>query len=190
MTPDNEVTICVLVTIGCGFLAYVDVVGLAMAGMVIKDQNEIGAAIGMTATVRTGISTVGTAIYTTVLSNRLTNNISSLVPAALIKAGLPNSSVAAWLKAFAAGSPTALGSVKGNNPAITAAGQHAYQVAQSQAYRTVFLSTIAFSGIAVILSFFTPSADAVMTSNVATTLHKRNETEVVAGKGTESHSQV
>lgn len=182
LAADNKATICALCTIATAFFGYVDVVGLAMAGMVITDQKEIGAAIGITASIRSGISTVATAVYTTVLSNRLGKNIPAIVPPALIKAGLPVSSVAAWLSANTVGTPMAFASVKGNNPAIMAAGVHAFKMASAQAYRTVFLTTLAFWGVGLGLTFFTPNADPHMTSNVATTLHKRNDTEIVALK--------
>jgi hypothetical protein len=109
-------------------------------------------------------------------------NIPAIVPPALIKAGLPVSSVAAWLSANTVGTPMAFASVKGNNPAIMAAGVHAFKMASAQAYRTVFLTTLAFWGVGLGLTFFTPNADPHMTSNVATTLHKRNDTEIVALK--------
>ena len=172
-----------LVTLGLICLGYLDVVGLAMSGMVIKDQKEIGAAMGIATSIRSGISTIGTAIYTTILDNRLGKNIPAIVPQALIAAGLPASSVPAWMTAKAAGTAAGFASVKGNTPAIMAAGDYAYKVASADAYRTVFLSTIAFSAIALILSFFAPNVDNLMTSDVATTLHKRGHTDIIPSKG-------
>lgn len=44
-------------------------------------------------------------------------------------------------------------------------------MANSDAYRTVFYSTIAFTGLAVVLSFFAPNVDDKMTSKIAVILH-------------------
>lgn len=48
---------------------------------------------------------------------------------------------------------TAIMSVPGINMDIQAAAGMAYQMANSQAYKTVFLSTIAFSGLSIIMLF-------------------------------------
>jgi hypothetical protein len=42
--------------------------------------------------------------------------------------------------------------------------------------------TIVFSGIRIILSFFAPNVNRLLTSNVTVTLHQRN-TDVVVGSG-------
>lgn len=61
--------------------------------------------------------------------------------------------------------------IPGLNNDILAAGTRAYRVANAQAYSTVFYSTIAFTGIAIILSFFSPNVDEKMTGQVAVTLN-------------------
>jgi hypothetical protein len=48
----------------------------------------------------------------------------------------------------------------------------AYKTASAQAYSTVFYTTIAFSGIAVVISFFSPNVDDKMTGEIAVTLGK------------------
>ena len=173
---------CALVGVGAFFLGYLDCVGLTMAGMVIADQKDIGAAIGMAASIRSGIASIGTAVYSVILSNRLDTTIPAVVPPAVIKAGLPASSVPAFMTAMTVGTPAAFDAVPGLNPAILAVGTAAHKVASAQAFSTVFYATIAFSGVGLILSFFAPSADSQMTNQVATTLHGRKETDVIAAK--------
>jgi hypothetical protein len=53
-----------LLTIGSMFLGYIDSIGLAMAGICIDDQKDIGTAVGIAGSVRSAVSTICTAIYT------------------------------------------------------------------------------------------------------------------------------
>lgn len=89
-----------------------------------------------------------------------------MIPA-ITEAGLPEDSVAMFLSGLTTGSFTGI-------PALTdqvlAAGQRAYKIANAQAFRTVFFTTIAFSGVAVALSLFAPNVDEKMTGQVAVTL--------------------
>lgn len=150
---------------------YLDSVGLAMAGICIRDQRDIGTAIGITGSVRAGVSTIGTAVYTVILSSRLAKNLPAYVGPAVTAAGLPESSVAAFLGVLSAsGNLTA---VPGATGAVVVAGEAAYKLAKVQAYQTVFYSTLAFSGVAVILALCSPNVDDEMTEKVATTLHRQ-----------------
>lgn len=69
------------------------------------------------------------------------------------------------------GLPSALAAVPGLTPTISAAGALAYRHAYMDAYRTVFLVSIAFGGLGIIVSFFVPNVDKNMTNSIATTLH-------------------
>lgn len=116
------------------------------------------------------------------MTNRLASTIPASVPAALTHAGLPPSSVADWLAAYAIGTPAAFKGVAGNTAAIDAIGAAAYKEAVAKAFRTVYLVTIAFSGVGLILSFFCPNADKLLTSDVATKLHGRKGEKAMAEK--------
>ncbi|CAK7203588.1 hypothetical protein SEUCBS139899_006325 [Sporothrix eucalyptigena] len=182
VSPTNLTTTAVLITLGCWALGYTDSVGLAMAGIVIDDQRDIGTAVGLAGSIRNTISTIGTAVYTVILSNRLAQTIPAEVPPALVSAGLPSSSVADFITAYASGSAAALAAVPGINSTILEAGTFAYKHASADAYRTVFLSTIAFSGVAIIFAFFTADGTKRMTRDVAATLHQRSNVRLV-GEG-------
>lgn len=69
MTPTNLPTTAALITVGTWALGYTDSVGLAMAGIVIQDQNDIGTAVGLAGCIRNTISTIGTAIYSVGVSH-------------------------------------------------------------------------------------------------------------------------
>lgn len=166
-------------TTGCFLTGYLDSIGLAMASIYIKDQRDIGTAVGITGAVRAAVSTIGTATYSIILSDKLAHNIPALVPAAATNAGLPASSVLQFLSALSgAGNLTA---VPGVNQQIIAAGTAAYELASVKAYRVVFLSTIAFGAVGIILALFTPNVDEQMTDTVTTTLHGKDQ-EVVGAE--------
>lgn len=63
VTPSNLPTTAALITIGSWALGYTDSVGLAMCGIAIDDQNDIGTAVGLAGCIRNTISTIGTAVY-------------------------------------------------------------------------------------------------------------------------------
>jgi hypothetical protein len=111
-----------------------------------------------------------------ILSNRIATTVPEKVIPAITGAGLPTSSVASFLAGFATGE---FGEVEGITPQILAAGARAYKVANADAYRTVFLTTIAFTGIALIASVFLPNVEDRMTGKVATALHNRGDENVV-----------
>jgi hypothetical protein len=98
------------------------------------------------------------------------------VPLKLIAAGLPPSSIAAFLDAITVGTLEAFSKVVGLTSAIESVGIAAYKVASSHAYQTIFYSTIAFSALGIICSLGAPNVDELMTDKVVVTLHKgKNE---------------
>jgi len=114
-----------------------------------------------------------------VLANRLAQTVPAEVPPAVTQAGLPASSVPAYMLGLTSGS---FADVPGVNDGVLAAGMRAYRLANSQAYSTVFYTTIAFTGVAVVLSFFSPNVDDKMTGQIAVTLHKGDADDVVTEK--------
>lgn len=118
-------------------------------------------------------------MYISVLNNRLAQTVPAEVPKALLQAGLPASSVPSFLSDLSTGS---FNDVPGLNTTILAAGMRAYRFANAHAYSTVFYTTIAFTGIAIILSFFSPNVDDKMTSKIAVTLHNGGNENIVEEK--------
>jgi hypothetical protein len=175
-----------LIYVGCFFIGWNETVCLANSTILVKDQKMIGAAGGVAGSMRAFICAILIAIYVTILTNRLTTTISTQVPAAVIAAGLPADSVVSFLGAFSIGTPEAFAAVPGITPSILAIGTRAYKVANADAFRTVYLSTIAFSGIAVILTFFAPNVDELMTHKVASTL--RNEDDKLTRERTTEYT--
>ncbi|KJR86888.1 siderophore iron transporter [Sporothrix schenckii 1099-18] len=163
-----------LLTVGCFFIGWNETVCLANATICVRNQREIGVAGGMAGSLRAAICAVLVAVYSTVLANRLTQTVSSEVPPAVVAAGLPQSSVAAFLAALAAGTADAFAAVPGITADIIAAGTQAYKVANADAYRTVYLSTIAFSGVALAMTWFAPDTEQYMSAKIVATLHNEH----------------
>jgi hypothetical protein len=171
VTPDNKATQIALIYVGCVFIGWNESICLSNAAILVKDQRQIGVAGGLAGSVRSIISSILSAVYVAIFTNRLTATVSGEVPAKLIAAGLPADSVAGFLGAITSGLPDAFSTVPGATQAIIATGLRAYKQANADAYRTVYLSTIAFSGIAIILTIFAPNTEKFMTNQVAATLH-------------------
>jgi hypothetical protein len=170
-TPDTKDRAIALMSVGCFFIGWNESVCMSNAGIEVDDQQEIGCAIGMAGSMRSAISAVCSAVYLTVLTNRLGQTIPAEVPPAVIAAGLPSTSVGTFVAGFTSGN---FSSVQGLTPTITAVGETAYKQANAHAYSTVFYTTIAFSGLAILISFWSPNVDDRMTGEVATTLHQRD----------------
>ena len=119
-------------------------------------------------------------IYTAILSNKLAVEVPAAVSPAVIRAGLPASSVPEFLVALSAGTPAAFANVPGLNATIEAVGVRASQIGHTHAYRYVWLSSIAFSSIALILSILSPNVDDKMSGKISALVHKRGEDKVSA----------
>ncbi|KAI9723273.1 MAG: hypothetical protein M1812_001155 [Candelaria pacifica] len=183
-TPTTKERAIAFIFLGAVAIGWNESVTLTLCGIVITNQQELGTALGVAGSLRSAISTVAATVYTVVLTNRLQTTIPAQVPPVVVEAGLPKTSVESFLEAFAVGTPAAFKAVKGITPEILEKGTEAYKYASADAYRTVFLTTIAFSGVAVIVSFFVPNVEDRMTGEVAATLHGRKE-EVVGTERTE-----
>ena len=182
-TPDTESRAIVLITLGTFLIGINECLTSAAATLSLHDQREIGTAIGLGGSLRSFVSTLASTVYTVVLNNRLASTIPNQVPRALVNAGLPADSTAAFLKAYTNGTAAAMEAVPGITPQIIAIGDRAYRFATSDAFKTVFYSTIAFMGLGVICVIFVPNVDHLLTTEVSQTLHSRRNEELLGEKG-------
>ncbi|OCT45295.1 hypothetical protein CLCR_05641 [Cladophialophora carrionii] len=157
------------------FIGWMEALTLTLPGMYIRDQNEIGVAVGVAGSVRSALSTLASTIYVTILNNRLAETVPAAVRPAVTTAGLPVSSVPALLAALSLGTPDAFSKVQGLTSQIQEVAINAYKEGNTSAYRTVFFASLAFTGTGILLSLFAPSVDDQMTDSVAVTLHKKKE---------------
>ena len=162
--------------IGTTFIGWNEALVLPICTIAIRDQEEIGTAAGIAGSSRSAISTVASTVYSIVLGARVKSTLTTQIPAAMVAAGLPASSIVDYMTAIAAGgTKTLLDAVPGLTPEILADGANAYRHAYADAYRTIFLVSIAFGGLGILVSFFIPDIDALMGDRVATTLKGREK---------------
>jgi hypothetical protein len=173
-TPETPIQAIVLLLLGTTLIGANECLTSTCATICLEDQREIGTALGIGGSARSFVSTLCSTVYTVVLSNRLATTISQQVPPALIQAGLPAGSTGQFLEAYANGTQAAFDAVPGLTPDILAIGTRAYKFASSDAYSTVFLTTIAFSVLGIVLTWFTPNIDSKLTGSVSVTLQRGN----------------
>lgn len=168
--PDTKSRAIGLLIMVCFFFGWAEAISLTLVTIAIHDQQEIGTAGGIAASIRSAIATITATIYTVILSTRSRTTIASQVPPAAIAAGLPASDVPALMKAFGVGTAQAFASVPGITPDILAVATRAYKEASADAYRTIFLASIAFSVVGAVCSLFIVNVEDRMTHEIATTL--------------------
>lgn len=159
-----------LLVVGNFAIGWMESLAQTLCGICVNDQKEIGIAVGIAGSIRSAISTLASTIYVVVLNNRLAETVPAAVGPAATAAGLPDNSLPSLLSALAVGTQDAFDAVQGLNPHILSVSQRAYQEGNRLAFQTVFYVSIAFSGIAVILSFWAPNVDNLMTDQIATIL--------------------
>lgn len=95
---------------------------------------------------------IAVAVYSTILTNRLAVTIPNVVGSAAIAAGLSTADVPGVIAAVSAGT---VAEAPGVTPSILNAIGQAAPIAYSQAFRTVYLASLGFGGIAIVGSLLT-----------------------------------
>lgn len=122
----------------------------------------------MLASIRAAGGSIAVAVYSTILTNRLTETLPTVVGGAAINAGLPKSELPELLEAISAGT---LAEVPGITKGIIAAVAESLPTAYSQAFKTVYLASLGFGGIAIIGSLLTKDPKKHLTNKVERRMH-------------------
>ncbi|CAH0030520.1 unnamed protein product [Clonostachys rhizophaga] len=174
-TPDSKGRAATFVALGTFFIGWAESLAITIVTISAWDQANLGSASGLAGSIRFFISCIASTIYNVVLTNRLSETIPARVPPAITEAGLPLSSVPAFITALSTG--TGFNDIPGISGQIIAAGVWANKLANADAYRTIFYVSIAFSGIALICALLLPDVDRMLTGKVASTLHRGRKDE-------------
>lgn len=168
-----------LVGTGTLFIGMMEGMAICTTTFPLRSQEEIGTAGGLSGSIRSFGSVIAIAVLTTTLRNRLSVTIPANVVTAATKAGLPASSIPLLIEGL--GGTIALNSttVPGLTTQITEVAASAYKTANSQAYSTVFLVSLAFGGIGMILCWFVAQNDATLENYVAGHIHRTSEEKVL-----------
>lgn len=92
---------------------------------------------------------VSTAVYGAVVLNRQESLLPRYIRSAVLAAGLPETSVAAYVKALIAKKPAVAAAVADVNETIMAAGVEARRQALADAFRPVYIIAVAFGVVCV-----------------------------------------
>lgn len=172
-TPDTSTTAIVLALLGTIAIGYNEAIALPVCTLCIPDQENIGQAAGLAGSARSAISSVATAIYSTVLADRQTQTLGSQIPAALVRSGVDESNVAAYMEAITAGGDLqTLKAIPGVTNEVIATVSRAYQWAYADAFQTVFYVSIAFGVLGIAFACLTPNVDELLTNKVAVRLNQ------------------
>jgi hypothetical protein len=140
---------------------------LIVAGVQLSTPHHlIATATAVTTSSRAVSATIFTAIYGATLSTRLSKDIPSYVAAAAAKAGLPQSSLGAFIAALAGNNLAALPSIEGVTPTIISAGVAALKQAFADAIRAVYIIAVPFGAVACVACFFLGDLKSVMNYSV------------------------
>jgi hypothetical protein len=128
---------------------------LIVSGVQLSTPHRlIATATAVTTSSRAVAATVFTAIYSAALNTRLTTNLPNDIAAAALKAGLPASSLEAFVAALAGSDTAALPQIPGVTPAIIAAGVGGLKQAYADSIRVVYIIAAPFGAVACIMCLF------------------------------------
>lgn len=173
--PLNRPLTMGLLVVGCLFIGAMEGMAIATATFPLRSQEEIGTAGGLSGAVRIFGGCVAVAIYSTVLNNRLATTIPDRVIPAAIGAGLPNSSISALISGLEGEISVNPSNIPGLTDRIFDIASFAFRQANADAYKTVFYTSFAFSGIGMILCWFVAQNDASTLDFVAGHIHRPDE---------------
>ena len=146
----NAIVFSALVGLGLGAPLTLAVTGVQLS----TPKNLIATATAVTTCARAVAASVFTAIFSAAFSTRLTKNLPNDVAGAALKAGLPPSSLKAFVEALAGGDSAALSHIPGVTPKILASGLAALKQAYADSIRVVFIIAAPFGVLACICCLF------------------------------------
>lgn len=197
LTPSNLNLGIALTILGPFFVGIIELAALSLAPLFCKPE-DLGVAAGLLGTIRSaGASIAGSdthsrscpfvrvslgqyaeliflvlvAIFSSILSTRLASTIPAAVLPVAKQAGLSPEGAAALVGAASSGD---LSKVPGITTGIIEAVAEVLPGAFAKAFKTVYLSSLAFGGLAIIASLLTKDATPYLTDEVARKLQGNN----------------
>ncbi|KAM0327090.1 hypothetical protein ACHAQA_006217 [Verticillium albo-atrum] len=181
LTPDTKNTGIALTILGPFFVGFIELAALALAPLYCKPA-DIGLASGLLASIRSAGGSIAVAVYTTILANRLATTIPGNIAGPAIEAGLPADQVGALAAAARSGT---MATFPGITDAIQDAVRAVLPTAYSQAFKTVYLASLGFGGIAIVGCLFSKDAQKHLTDRVERRMGDGKKKSEVAAKTVE-----
>ena len=158
-----------LMFMACYSVGVIETCSLALAPLSCATE-DIGAALGALGSIRSGGASVATAIFVTILDNKLAKFVPEYVAPAALDAGLPKTSLIALFTNLATGT---LDLVPGITPKIIAAVATANARAGADSFRYVWYAVIPFASCSIIAACLTINYGQYLTDDVARKMHGR-----------------
>jgi hypothetical protein len=163
--PSNSTS--AIVFSGLFGLGFGSPLALIIAGVQLSTPYHlIATATALTTSSRAVAAATFTAIYSATLNDRLAKYIPNYVAEAALRAGLPKSSLAAFVGALTSNNATALPGIPGVTPLVIGAGVSALKQAFADGIRAVFIIAAPFGALACIACFFLGDMKATMNYHV------------------------
>ncbi|KAI0169998.1 putative siderophore iron transporter [Hypoxylon sp. FL1284] len=167
LTPETLNAGIAFTMVGPFFVGVIEVCALALAPLFCKPV-DIGLASGLLASIRSAGGSIAVAVYSSILSNRLASTVPANVGPAAVAAGLPAEKVPA-LAAAVIGNK--LAAFPGLTDSVQAAVAGVVPTAYAQAFKTVYLASLGFGGIAIVGCLFSKDAQTHLTDTVHRKMH-------------------
>lgn len=135
---------------------------------IISPDEVIATITAATVSIRLVGASIGYSVYFNVLQNKLAAVLPTNVGGAAALAGLPASEIPGFLGAFLTGNTTAISSYP---LAVLGAAQVALKESYTEAFRLVYLVSIAFGASAIIACLFLGDIKKFMVDRVAVDIH-------------------
>lgn len=138
---------------------------------IISPDEVIATVTAINLSVRFIGGSIGYAIYFNIFENKIAAVLPTLVETAAIAAGLAPAEIPALIGDLVAQNITAIEAIPGITPTIIEAATAAVTEAYVQAFKKVYLVSIAFGGAAIIASLFLGDIKKYMVHRVAVDIH-------------------
>ncbi|KIW35176.1 uncharacterized protein PV07_01890 [Cladophialophora immunda] len=158
--PSNQglmVAFVFLSQAGYGWALYLSI-AISQMGVAHKDLGHSG---GISGVIRFAAGTISAAVYTTVLSNKVSTYTARYVPRAVTAAGLPTSQISALLNAI--NTPSL---AQRFSPAVVAAAQQAVARAYEKGIQYVAYASIGFGVVGLVACALCKDVDDKMTNKI------------------------
>ncbi|KAJ5296876.1 polyketide synthase [Penicillium atrosanguineum] len=161
LAPEDELSALIFSALaGMGFGA--PLILLIAAVQLSTPHHLIATATAATTCSRAVAAAVFTAIFSTAFETRIGKNLPADVAQAVLKAGLPSSSVKAFIGALSSNDTAALSKIPGVSSAIVSAGVAALKQAYADSLRVVYIIAAPFGLLACLTCFFLGDLKKVM----------------------------
>lgn len=143
------------------------VVPVATVCVVASPDHLIATTVALTLAVRILGGTIGSSIYYNIFTSKLTAKLPALVAAYALEAGLPESSLVAFVTGFLATPPDpSIATLPGVTAEVIAAATLGTRWAFADSLKFVFIASIPFGVLATVCSLFLRGLDKYMSNRV------------------------